>query len=315
MALDSLCSDIDSFLNSLGDAFPHLLGDAAASLLQQRDTALSDTNLVVLYGNATPILHRYMYELYGVQKVREDVTTVGDETLTRYEVQYAHSDNHIEVYMTQAHMRYVRGVVKNKNINNKRFVFLIKGCTIANRGLQASFKRMFERHHNAVFVFAARSLSNIAPEIIGMSFCVKCNFPRENVVSHFSKVYNEDPKDIAEIYDTHNDIINTVLAIKNGIKKTLMHGAFDRFFDQLAKEKNSLGVSAACRDFAHHLFHINMPFAMLVQHVVRAMRTKGAEKHVSAVIECAARCDHLASISKKTILLYERFLLDVSQIV
>lgn len=309
MALDSLCSDIDSFLNSLGDAFPQLLGPAAASLLQQRETALSDINLVVLYGNATPILHKYMYELYGVHKVRDDITTVGDD-----EIQYSHSENHIEVYMTQAHMAYVRGVVKNKNINNKRFVFLIKGCTIANRSLQASFKRMFERY-NAVFVFAARSLSNIAPEIIGMSFCVKCNFPRENVVSHFSRIYHEDPKDIAEIHDTHNDIINTVLAIKNGIKKTLMHGAFERFFNQLSKEKNSLGVSAACRDFAHRLFHINMPFAMLVQHVVRAMRTKGAEKQLSAVIECAARCDHLASISKKTILLYERFLLDVSQIV
>lgn len=311
MALDTLCSDIDSFLNSLGNTFPELLGDTAARLLQDAGTALTDTTMVVLYGNSPPVLYRYMYQLYGVGRIRDDVTTIGDD-----EISYSYSDNHTEVPMTAPHMQYIRGIVKNKNIGNKRFVFLIKGCTIANRGLQASFKRLFERQSNAVFVFAARSLSCIAPEIVNMSMCIKCNFPKEKVGAFCKKVYNEDTSKAIEVYEAFNhDIVNTILSIKNGIEKTLLQAAFEKFYDGLAKEKNGLGIATACREFAHRLFHTNMPFGMLVAYVIRTLRSRGAkEAAISSVVECAARCDHLASISKKTILLYERFLLDVSQI-
>lgn len=311
MALEHLCSDIDSFLNNT--SLEGLLNQDALRIF--RDPSLIDgANILVLYGNSNPILYKFLYHVLSVTHVRTTETLCGDVT-----IEYARSNHHIELMMTEQHMGFVKSLAQNQNIRNKKFIFLVKNCSPTNMHTQQRFKRMFEKlAQNAIFVFAVKNLAYLSQDIINMSTTINCKFTKEKIASfcretYFVDVFDFCGKDLCDQYN--NDLISIILAVKNNIAKTKMELAFERFLDQISKEKNGVGTVSLCKEFAHKVYHLTIPFPLMAKYILQALpaTTKDAVKF--AIVQSATECDHTGAFSKKNILVYERFLLEVASLI
>lgn len=299
--MDNLISDIDSFLNTLSTNFPHLLDKNAAFLFENPDF-INDCHMICFHNNSLPIIHKLIYHIYNISNIRENIESIGEN-----EIEYSYSNKHIEVDMTENHMQYTKSIIKNQNINQNKFIILINNCNVNNRKIQTLYKRMFEKHTNAIFIFVVPSLSYLSPEIVNMCCCINCKFSKEKVCKYISSTYAYD---INQDYDKYNnDIINMILAAKYNVKKNKVEETLEKFFENLKKAKNGLELVTLCRDLSHKVFHLNMPLTVLAKYIIRLCPPTKTQ----TIIEIAAECDVLAAQSKKNILLYERFLIAISQ--
>ena len=268
-----------------------------------------DVNILVLYGNNPVILQKCFYQMFEISNnVRETAINVDDS-----EIEYMFSDKHIELKMNDKSMKHMKRIVMNNNIANKKFLFLIKDCNIINHNVQFTIKRVIEKYSNATFVFIVKSLSHILPSITNMACAVNCKFPFENVAKYFnidSKVNFDKWKQIYNFHD--NDIINLMIMISNDIETTKLEDFFTKIFSKIKKEKNAYEITSLCREVSYKLFHMNVPISIVVKYILKYF-----EKHklISDIVMVMAKCDHLACLSKKNIMVYEKMFLEVVNIV
>jgi hypothetical protein len=208
--------------------------------------------------------------------------------------------------MNNDYIQYTKSIIKNKTINQNKLIIIIKDCNINNKTLQVLHKRMFEKHTNVIFIFIVPTLSYLAPEISKMCCCINAKFNKETVCKYIYDTYNYD-------HEYNYDIINMLLKAKYKVKKTKVDETFEKFFKQLKKSKNNLETINLCRELSHKVFHLNMPFPLLAKYIIN--NSSYSQDSIPKIVEIAAECDHLAVQSKLNILLYERFLVSISQII
>jgi hypothetical protein len=300
--MESLVCDVNSFLNDLN--LSSLLVDPEI-LTKVKNI---DVNIIILYGNNPVILQKCFYKMYDIgNNIRETTLSIDD-----CELEYVFSDKHIELKMTDKGMKHMKQVVKNNNISNKKFLFLIKDCNISNHNTQFGIKRIIEKYTNATYVFIVKSLSCILPSIQNMGCNINCKFPFHNVASYLFKDYEGDLDKWKGIYEFHeNDILNLMLLKTHNIEKTKIEESFITFFEKTKKEKNCYEITSLCREFSYKLFHINIPMTMVTKHILKCFEKHEKRKLLPEIIFVLAKCDHLASLSKKNILVFEKTLLEV----
>lgn len=247
--------------------------------------------------------------MYDIESnIRETTLDIDDS-----EVEYVFSDKHIELKMTDKGMKHMKQIVKNNNISNKKFLFLIKDCNISNQNTQFGIKRIIEKYTNATYVFIVKSLSCILPSIQNMGCNINCKFPFHNVASYMFKDHEDNLDKWKRIYEFYNnDILNLMLMKTHNIEKTKIEESFIKFFEKAKKEKNCYEITSLCRDFSYKLFHINVPLNMVIKYILTCFEKHNEKrKLLPEIISVLANCDHLALRSKKNILVYEKALLEV----
>lgn len=272
---------VEEFLNGLEDDYAELFNDVAIKVWENPEM-LEDTRLVCLFGNSPAILYKVMYHLYGVKSVRKGTTE---------DVTYGYSDIHMEFTMTEESMAHIKSIVRNKTIDNKKFVFLIKQPC---RRLMSLHKRFFEKQVNAVFVFAVSRLNSMASDVKDMCWCVNCSFPETKIREYLGDEFWEG-----------EDFLNMLVRARYGVKQTKMETAIDRFLEMPLGSDNG----RACRELAHQLYHLNVPFPWLAKYILR--KWKGAK---AELVMFAAEGDAMNMTTRKSILVFEQFLLRVTSL-
>lgn len=265
-----MISDVDEFLN----AFDGELFDGVALKIWNNPSILDDTRLLCFHGNSVAILYKFVYHIYGIKNIRKTE-------------EYGYSDKHMEFVMTDDAMTLIKDALKSKTIDNRRMIYLIKQPC---KKLLKLHKRFFEKSVNATFIFAVPNVSTINQDIRDMCWCIHCGFKEAKVRDYLGDNYWEG-----------EDFLNMLVRSKYGIKKTSLESTIEKFLTMPIGNDNA----KECRDLAHKMFHMNVPFAWMAKCVIRQWKVPA---RLSDIIKAAAECD----LNSGKILVYERFLLYVT---
>jgi hypothetical protein len=310
MGMKGLCSNIDKFLSRLDDYFPRILKESTSRLLMDPH-ALQDINCVVLHSNNIIFQEHFFYKVFGITKPLESTLDISG---TEYE--YIYSDKHIEIDMCADMLAHVKGIVSNKPINGNRFVVFIKGLERASNDLQLALKNVIDiAPETSCFVISMNSASKLHECIKSRAMMVNMAFMIDKVHEVVQEFFNESiPFDrfYVEYIRCNLDLVSVIIMRTFRVQATEVDKLLSSFIRKTNKEKNVVVAITDTRDLAYKLFHINFPLSLLCKMIIHMFCNSSLAAHVVGL--CA---DHekTSVISKKDVLVYEKVLMGIANLV
>lgn len=309
----SFCRVLNTVLNDLELHLPYLLKPSIQPVFEKQ-VSLDDFHIVLLHSNNQVIMEAFFRSIFDITFTRQGTTTIGDVDLP-----YMFSDRHIEIDLCEEAIVYLKQVVKNKTLSASKFIFYIKGVNRNNFHLQRQLKNIIETSHNSLFVITAKSLSNVQPVLQSLSIQLNLGFPLEKIMEWYD-IYSssllEDctfsRAEVESIYSTDHDFINLVLKMSMNAKKSKLEEALYKFLDQ-ETTKNKYDLVAKSREMAYKLYHMNVPISYICRSFTSFFQNYDYSCSMK-LIELASQAEYMSCISKKDVLSYERFLIDVLSI-
>lgn len=304
---------MQSFLNDLDSALPQLLHPHALRVYENPDS-IDDFHVVVLYNNSPLFIDAYFRRIFNIGHVREATTSVPNNS----ELLYRFSDKHIEFPLTDDHVQYIKQVTKNKTLNDKKSIFCIKGIPSGSQHLQNQLKNVIEKSTNTVFVIQAENRTDISPALSTMSIAIPLHFRFDQVFDYYNsnfKIFGHtEPLSIdvvRSIYDSSNpDMLSMFMRLAHKIQKTRLEASVDAFVEACDGDTDPLSTITRCRELAYKLFHMNYPLCSLAKYLYSILPS-----HILTDFSfISASADHLCMTTKKDILTYERFLIELAEL-
>lgn len=296
---------MDTFLNDLEEParWNTLLAPGARTLLADPSLA-EDSRVIVLHGNSPLLLDRYFYMLMDIEPdhVRPCTREFAGEELT-----YHFSEKHIELPLTAAHVQFIRSVVCNATIGNRTSVFYIRWGTETKAAAAMALKTVMERAPHAVFYLACSHLKHVPPMIRSLGMLVNAGFPLDRLQAYVGP--NKDIRDPYLMYanDPVSCVLRSSLGGVTGVDKAIL--AFLHDESNVATEAQRV---MNARELSYKLYHIGYPVANVAKSIL--MSGELSPHMMTEFVRLAAIADMDAIASKKNVLIYERFLLEVYQL-
>lgn len=267
----------------------------SALTILNKPTCLEDINSIILFGNEFIYLNSYINVL--IKNLFPEITTLSKKK-DEYEykdnndklvtIEYEYSNYHYEMNFSEKHLRFIKSIIKNKNITGRKYIFVLKNFDNSNRESQHAIARILEKN-NAKFFILSNSLSKLSNAIKSRSMHINLSFPREKM----------------ETFVGNKPIIGSlILTIANITEKTKLELAMDDLFKKITKSKNELENITAIREYCYKIYHLCVPFEYIAKLTIHKY---SQHKKISDIVSIAAECDHLLTIGSKDLLLYETF--------
>lgn len=188
---------------------------------------------------------------------------------------YEFSDYHFEFTAKEEYLSFIKQTVANRPINGRPFMFFVMDVQAATKAQQQGLKKLLDTSlNNSVFVLATTSLSHVDHGI--RSRCAHINVYKVN------HPFFDTPETTVDKY------IHKFLATAGKAKQ----------YDQIM----------SCRDLAYKLFHMNYSLARICKSIIDFFATDDSLVH--DVVELCAQCEKQSNCIHKSVLLYERVLIE-----
>lgn len=299
------------FLNGLDEYLPLLLKPYAKKVYED-PSILDDFQVILLHGNTPLLLSSFFYKVYGIRNVRSSTIQIDGE-----DIPYSFSDKHMEMSCTDQHLRYIKSITKNHTISHNKYLFFIRFHHRVSPLLQHQLKNIIEMAPNAVFVLAAPSATDVDHVLVNMALKLSLGFPCNefydfytNNIGMFGHECSLSKEDFETLYySLPLDSIALILRLIMN-RHTKIEEAIFKFIETCEKEKSDLTIISNSRDLSYKLFHLNYPISSICKCLLHVMPS-----HVHAdLVMIASKADHMAAISKKDVLVYERFFIQSIQL-
>lgn len=285
-----------------------------AQQVYQNPSILDDFHVVLLHNNSPLFIDMFFRHIYQIDNIREATSSI----VNGNEITYKFSDNHIEIPLTDEHIQYIKHVTRNKTISAKKSIFYIRGLPNNSSHLQNQLKNLIEKSSNAVFVIAVPSRAEVNYSLTSMAVNLSIRFPSENVIDFYRNSYKSFGHDecmsideLTTLYSQCNgDLFNGFLRILHKIPKTKLEQALDAFVEFCDNESDYLSLITRCRDISYKLFHLNYPLSSVAKYLLGTLPS-----HILMDFSIlAANSDHLCMTTKKDVLTYEKFFIQLAEL-
>jgi hypothetical protein len=289
MHLYNCSEELTNFLNDLDKHIYTLIKPNALSILNDVNK-LNDIQCIILYGNESiyceTFFHVYLKNKYG--------------SYTKYvkdyeEVEYIYSDYHYEMNYNDKYIGFLKQILNNNNILGRKNVFLLKNFDHISFETQQHILKLLEKN-SAQFFIITKSLSKICQPIISRSNCLNMSFPIENM------------KKFTNGKDIEKSLMLTIADLDNKPNFELL---LDNLILKLSKCKNELEVITSIREYCYKIYHLCIPLSYIAKYTINHLKT---HKKIFDIVQLAAKCDHILTISSKDLLIYETFFIELYQI-
>jgi hypothetical protein len=309
---------VSTFLNDIEQHIPYLVSDTCQTLFKNTANVMVDIRSIILYGNSKTYLNTMamimIKKMFDIQNIRK---SIGSFSITHQgslvDIEYTYSDYHFELDYTDKHIKFIKTLISNKTMNNRPFIFVIKGLD-ENAGNQIPLKQVIDgMSSNVQFIFLTKNLAKIDKTIISRSMLVNTAFQEQKIyqlVQNYTQ--SEIPFEIFHsMYETSNySIVSVLLQLEFGVNKNIrLYHHLDQLLLKMKKEKNPQTLIEYIREFVYKVYHLTIPLDTLMKYIVN--KFPGQIEIIALAAQCS--CD-LHCSGNKTILAYERFFLNLPQL-
>lgn len=225
------------------------------------------------------------------------------------EIEYEYSDYHFELVYSDKHIQFIKSIIKNKNILNSPFVFIIKNIDLTSKTSQAPIKKLIDNTgSSAIFIFLTKTLNKVEMPIISRSMLINTSFKIENIYNVF-KIQN--PYEImnlenftSEYNKCNKNIIAFLIQYEYNFKKLRILEQLDNLLDYLQKEKNMCKIIMRIREYVYRAYHVTFQLQEICKYIIDKYKN---ETYIIDIVNLASECDIEIIKSKKDILVYEKF--------
>lgn len=171
----------NKFIDNIDENIIEILNNNALNYINK----LYDNKCTILYGNELFYLQHISeiiisnvvkYDTVGQRldyllikdknKIKSNYLTTNDCILQ--------SKYHYEISLFNENVcKFISSIIKNKNINNEKYIFLIKDI---NKKYEFMLKKLIDDETNSQFIFISNSLSKLNETTKSRSLCVNCSF-------------------------------------------------------------------------------------------------------------------------------------------
>lgn len=247
-----------------------------------------DLNSVILYGNESSVIKVYfdtwlmkMFDLEQPPHKTKLTFNGNDDSAFPYES----SAFHFEIpYHDKCHL-LIKSIASNRNVCGRRFVFFIK-----NVSGTARLGKLVEKYSgNALFVWGCRSL------------------PRDSITNH-SMLINLAWEKTIPGYDNTKSVFRNLDG--NAAKDTQFEKALKSLVDNIKKNTQHKNVSEI-REFVYKVGHLVIPFHIIAKTVIDHLSN---HPKIYDIVALAAQCDTDTKMTSKDLMVYEKFFLNLCDI-
>lgn len=304
--MQSLCNNIDSFLNKLDVFLPRLLRYPSYKLLHEPNI-ITDTNCTILYGNTITFTQHILYRIIGIKKTSCCTFQNGNT-----EYMYKTSEKHIEFEISDEHITFVKDIIRNKNIQGRKFIFYITQVEKASRDCINSLKHLVDNCVNACFIIHFKSLGKLDNGLASRAIMYNMTFVPCQVFEVMKEFFDyQDMTEEAFLSDftkTGYDLMSYIIMKSFNLSSSKLEDIIHKHLDTYSTEGKPLAIIQSARELSYKLYHINFPIPLLSQIIIKHLSNISTIHEIVAV--CSA-CDVLACRSKKDVLVYEQLLLNI----
>lgn len=228
------------------------------------------------------------------------------------EIEYEYSDYHFELVYSEKHIKFIKSIIKNKNISKSPFVFIIKNIDATTKTSQCPIKKLIDNNGSAIFIFLSRGLNKIENPIVSRSMLINTSFKLDNIYNVFKILNPEDKMNLEdftiEYHKCNNSIIAFLIQYEYGFKKLRIFKELDKLLDNLKKEKNMLTAIMKIREYTYKAYHVTFPLQEISKYVIEKYKN---ESYITDIVKLSSDCDTEIIISKKELLVYEKFFINL----
>ena len=292
MALHILNPNVNDFLNHL-DTYIH-------ELLEVQYNTLQDLSCIVLHGNDDIYLETYAREMIK-QYFKLDSLPMQmnqdekDETVSTY----SSSAYHFEMDYTVAHNSLIKQIIKNKNIANRKYIFVLKKFITSHK--QYQLKNLIDSG-NAIFIIIAKTSNNLDQGIISRATMLRLSFKPQKIREFVKQHYNIE-------MEPNTD--HSILSIIAGVGTPKYERDLYALMDVIVKSRNQMDIVKGIKEYCYKVFHICIPLSVLCKIII-----KKYIKHAKLreLIEVCSICEHTMITGTRDILCYEQLFTNIWEV-
>lgn len=298
---------VNSFLSNIEENTCNLINANCINHITNASNK-NDIKSIIIYANDLMYLNT-LSDFYLKKKF--NVSKINKTTLQYNELDYEYSIHHYEFDYNNNYVNFIKSIIKNKNILNKQYVFVIKNIDNISKHDQMPLKYLLDYNGNIQFIFLVKYL-NIDSAIISRSTCINAHFPIINIYNFLTKHINMNMSidNFNDLYFTeaNRSIVSSIILVNDIGTKPKILECLDTLLDKMKKEKNALHLIAAIREYVYKIYHINTPLNYISIYVIKKFNK---HKKIHDIVTLSANCD----ASSKTILTYEKYFINLYHII
>lgn len=289
----------------MDEKLPFLLTKSALDIVHS--DPIGGVNLLVLHNNEYGILNRIAFMIVKRHIDNNQVTcreTYFDCTAPD-KGSFISSDYHFEFELTEQSLEYIKGTIKNKPIFNKEFIFVIKNASNSvNRNLYLELRRLIDTSNVARWIITMERHTFLEKSIQSRALMINCCFPLQNIIQCCKLPLSTE--EYHPIYmKSRGNVINFIQLVSTSISSLLWQEHFNKFIQDVIKEKKQINVINAAREMSYKLYHIGVTLPEFCRYLVIQFGEK-----VQDILPLIASYEHSRSRNNEC-LLFERVILEV----
>lgn len=276
----------------------------------QIDMCLDGINALIIYGNDHLFLDTFVdiciCKHNQVQKISKKQTDT-----------HEFSDFHFTFDFSSEHFREnintIKSLAKTRSISGKPHIIHIKKV---NKSKCKLLHGLIDNNNgNIIFIITTQKLMDIDDRLNSRSFKMNLSFPKQNIIKFCE---NELPFEYnTSIFEdvfslSRGNLISVILRLECENNVQFENIIYD-FLDTLKNSKSFLTAISNTRNIVYKLYHMNIQFPYVCNLIIH--KYKDSSSKSQRIIECCANYDHMMNTAYKDIFVYERFFLDILEII
>lgn len=255
--------------------------DASMSII--KENVIVHINSMILCGNEYAILNRIaqfvIKNIFQINQLAVKSVHIGDTN----DIEYLVSDYHMEFELNEKSLKFIKGIIKNRTISNRNFVFVIKYAEATlNRNLFLELRRLIDLNSTSKFIITATSTSFVEKSLMSRCITVNCMFPFEKVMASdlIPSNIDIDKQQLQKTYiESKANIVSFLqlisLANNTGSHDTKLqwHKHIENLLISLSKETNQFKAIQSIRCTVYKVYHFNIPLKDVCHCVLSSLTT------------------------------------------
>lgn len=304
-------NEVCYFLNNLDNYLPLLLNSKTLNIIIKN--VINDINGLVLTCNEYGILNRIaqlvVKSMFDVENLF--ISNSYFNPSKESDGSYLLSNYHMEFDLNEKALEYIKGIISNKNISQRHFVFIIKNAEpTINRHIYLTLRRIIDINPTAKFIITSTSTSFMEKSLLSRLLIINCHFPFDHILK--TDIVNSNSKSVQELESiytlSNNNVITFLQNLSNDCKSLLWQQTCDKLLNIITHEKKQLKVIMSIRDNVYKLYHIGLPLKDICKYIVNKYKN---HTEILNIVKLAAECEHGVLQGSKELLYYEKLFLEL----
>lgn len=252
---------------------------------------IADFPCIILHGNEDLYLQTYALRMI------KDYFKIEKLSITTHE-NYKSSMYHFEFDYNQTNLDSIKSIIRNKNITNNKYIFVIKKFTVGHK--QHQLRHLIDTHPNSTFIILNKTLGGIDQSIFSRASLLKISFTEERIKTFLKDHYDLEYK--------KTDINKSLISIIAEINRPKYEIELEKLMQTVTKGRNQMDIVTAIKEYCYKVFHLCIPLSHLCKAIIK-MYEKNAK--ILEIIKTCSECDHKMVIGTRDILSYEKLFVNL----